>query len=308
MSSDPIEVLRERLRDYAEGLVAPVTLHAEDVAELTALIRDALASLSAPKPESAEAVFNCPTCPVSVQSRWQEPECPECGERCYLDPTAAPAPAHPESAESVGLIDLLNRVATHVRHDNELWQEVMAAIIQLGITAPPRPEASDEELYTHEQMEDYALNKISEMMTATTPQQASAPVGVAVRQALSVVNDAANAARHKGDYASANALVRARVTLYRAALAQQPAAFPARIVLWSRGVAPNWYFIAKKADRADIEGAPVYETLDEIVLRSSQPQVPPGYVLIAEPVLREMVGDERMDQIRIMCKHSAVDR
>ena len=48
----------------------------------------------------------------------------------------------PESAEAVGLIDLLNRVATHVRHDNELWQEVMGTIIQLGITTPPRPEAS----------------------------------------------------------------------------------------------------------------------------------------------------------------------
>lgn len=38
----------------------------------------------------------------------------------------------------------------------------------------------------------------------------------AVADALTVVNDAANDARHAGDYAKANALVRARVTLYRA--------------------------------------------------------------------------------------------
>lgn len=48
-------------------------------------------------------------------------------------------------------------------------------------------------------------------MTATqTPAQD-------VSGALTVVNDAANDARHRGDYDRANALVRARVTLYQAA-------------------------------------------------------------------------------------------
>lgn len=55
-----------------------------------------------------------------------------------------------------------------------------------------------------------------------------------------------------------------------AALAQQPAGRPERIVLWSRGVSPNWYFVARKSRRPDIDGAPVYETLDEIVLREAQ--------------------------------------
>lgn len=38
----------------------------------------------------------------------------------------------------------------------------------------------------------------------------------AVAKALEVVNDAANRARHAGDYANANALVSARVTLFKA--------------------------------------------------------------------------------------------
>ena len=38
-----------------------------------------------------------------------------------------------------------------------------------------------------------------------------------VENALAVVNNAANKARHAGDYSTANALVAARVTLYRAA-------------------------------------------------------------------------------------------
>lgn len=47
-----------------------------------------------------------------------------------------------------------------------------------------------------------------------------------VSDALTVVNDAANDARHRGDYDRANALVRARVTLYQAAreLQQPPVA------------------------------------------------------------------------------------
>lgn len=38
-----------------------------------------------------------------------------------------------------------------------------------------------------------------------------------VENALAVVNNAANKARHAGDHPTANALVAARVTLYRAA-------------------------------------------------------------------------------------------
>jgi ssDNA-binding Zn-finger/Zn-ribbon topoisomerase 1 len=35
-------------------------------------------------------VFNCRRCPVSVTSRWLEPECPECGDPCELSPTGKP--------------------------------------------------------------------------------------------------------------------------------------------------------------------------------------------------------------------------
>ena len=37
------------------------------------------------------AVFNCARCPVSVESRWLPPDCPECGDPCELDPTAIAA-------------------------------------------------------------------------------------------------------------------------------------------------------------------------------------------------------------------------
>jgi len=33
-------------------------------------------------------VFNCRRCPVSVESRWLEPTCPECGDPTELDATA----------------------------------------------------------------------------------------------------------------------------------------------------------------------------------------------------------------------------
>lgn len=48
-----------------------------------------------------------------------------------------------------------------------------------------------------------------------------------------------------------------------------PAKWPDRIVLWSRGVSPHWYFVAAKSERPDIKGSPVYETLDPIVLKGS---------------------------------------
>ena len=73
VNSEHVEVLRERLRDYAEGLAAPVALHAEDVAELTALIRAAIASLSAPQPP-AEAQ-PAPSAPVGVEwlvAKWRD--------------------------------------------------------------------------------------------------------------------------------------------------------------------------------------------------------------------------------------------
>lgn len=43
-----------------------------------------------------------------------------------------------------------------------------------------------------------------------------------------------------------------------------PPAQPGRIVLWSRGVDPNWFFIAERSKRPDINDMPVYETLDPI--------------------------------------------
>ncbi len=49
--------------------------------------------------------------------------------------------------------------------------------------------------------------------------RASRPAGEAVADALAVVNDAANEARHRGDYQRANGLVKARVTLFKAATA-----------------------------------------------------------------------------------------
>ena len=38
-----------------------------------------------------------------------------------------------------------------------------------------------------------------------------------------------------------------------------------QVVLWSRGVTPNWWFLAAKSEREDINGLPVYETLDAII-------------------------------------------
>lgn len=43
-----------------------------------------------------------------------------------------------------------------------------------------------------------------------------------------------------------------------------PAAQVERIVLWSRGVEPNYWFIAERSKRPNINGMPVYETLDPI--------------------------------------------
>ena len=73
---------------------------------------------------------------------------------------------------------------------------------------------------------------------------------------------------------------------------QQPAAYPERIVLRSRDVSPHWYFTAKKSDRPDIEGAPVYETPDEIVLRESPESQHPA----AAGEMAELVG--LLDEVR----------
>lgn len=43
-----------------------------------------------------------------------------------------------------------------------------------------------------------------------------------------------------------------------------------RIVLWSRGVQPNWWFVAERSKRPDVNGMPVYETLDPIT-KATQP-------------------------------------
>lgn len=43
-------------------------------------------------PADAVQVFNCHRCPVSVEARWQPPECPECGDPCVPDASAKPAP------------------------------------------------------------------------------------------------------------------------------------------------------------------------------------------------------------------------
>jgi len=65
---------------------------------------------------------------------------------------------------------------------------------------------------------DRALDACACATLTYTPQPAEGDGAVA--DALMVVNDAANDARHAGDYAKANALVRARVTLYRASTRQ----------------------------------------------------------------------------------------
>lgn len=165
MSSDPIEVLRERLRDYAEGLAAPVTLHAEDVAELTALIRDALASLSAPKPltEQGRLVFQ------PRGSDWYvgttdgviggvlHPDDTGFWDRVLIHAATMPAPTHksgnnmeagaghvqvkPESAEAVDYTDIANRVEEST--GKGIYPSTVRAVLDAaGFTAPPRPEAS----------------------------------------------------------------------------------------------------------------------------------------------------------------------
>ncbi len=62
---------------------------------------------------------------------------------------------------------------------------------------------------------------------AALPAVPSVPEWTAVLDALDAVNEAANDARHRGEYGKANKLVNARVTLYRAALANEEAATPA---------------------------------------------------------------------------------
>jgi hypothetical protein len=44
-------------------------------------------------PAEGRMVFQCKRCPVSVESAWQPPDCPECGDPCELDATAKPTPA-----------------------------------------------------------------------------------------------------------------------------------------------------------------------------------------------------------------------
>ena len=58
------------------------------------------------------------------------------------------------------------------------------------------------------------------------PSVPSVPEWTAVLDALDAVNEAANDARHRGEYGKANKLVKARVTLYRAALANEEPATP----------------------------------------------------------------------------------
>ena len=68
----------------AEGAYGP---------ELAAII----AALARQVPEAGEVrVFNCRRCPVSVTSRWIEPECPECGDPCELDASAKATPQAPQ--------------------------------------------------------------------------------------------------------------------------------------------------------------------------------------------------------------------
>ncbi len=76
-----------------------------------------------------------------------------------------------------------------------------------------------------------------------------------------------------------------------------PEKLPDRIVLWSKGVSPHWYFIAEKSERPDIEGCPVYETLDPIVLKGSPEALShrqDGELLaLAEQWERDAVGCDR---------------
>lgn len=68
-----------------------------------------------------------------------------------------------------------------------------------------------------------------------------------------------------------------REAIYRAMIAVAPATLsqpiepqgavvgsPERIVLGSRGVEPNWWLVAERSKRPDVNGMPVYETLDQI--------------------------------------------
>lgn len=51
-------------------------------------------------------VFQCRRCPVSVESRWLEPECPECGDPCEFDPSGKPAQIPRPTGDKVrGLVE-----------------------------------------------------------------------------------------------------------------------------------------------------------------------------------------------------------
>ncbi len=68
-----------------------------------------------------------------------------------------------------------------------------------------------------------------------------------------------------------NALWHIEQAQKRSALAAQPAPVVGdRIVLLSRGVEPNWWFIAERSKRPDVNGLPIYETLDPIT-RATRP-------------------------------------
>lgn len=64
------------------------------------------------------------------------------------------------------------------------------------------------------------------------------------------------------------------------------AAQPSRIVLWSKGISPNWYFIAEKSHRPNINDMPVYETLDPIINAGTSQAIMAELIKSAEEVLR----------------------
>lgn len=127
MSSDPIEVLRRMRNEW------PLATDEGPALE------SALASLSAPKPESAEAV-------------WTD-------EQCLQFAAVAFRHAPKNLPDGVTLEDIR-----------------MAASTVYGLTAPPRPEASDEDCPKCRRRGDDCGEHWPPDSTA--PQQASAPVGV----------------------------------------------------------------------------------------------------------------------------------
>ena len=104
-----------------------INMNAHQFQQLCDNLRPWIVDDSAPPAAAGSAdephVFNCRRCPVSVESRWQPPDCPECGQPCALDTSAKPAAAQqpPPAAVSEELLAAASAVVA--RWDSPLWKD-----------------------------------------------------------------------------------------------------------------------------------------------------------------------------------------